>query len=86
MVSISDDFLPILRGWNVPDSRVVVIPNWAPLDEVEPAAKDNPWSREQGLAQAAVLLYAGTLGRKHDPALLDVIGGCAPGRTDRRGV
>ena len=70
VVSVSEDFLPILRGWNVPDSRVVVIPNWAPLDEVEPAAKDNPWSREQGLARAAVLLYAGTLGRKHDPALL----------------
>jgi len=70
VVSITEDFLPVLRGWNVPDSRVIVIPNWAPLDEIEPAAKDNPWSREQGLAQAAVLLYAGTLGRKHDPGLL----------------
>ena len=70
VVSISGDFLPILRSWSVPDSRVIVIPNWAPLDEIEPAAKDNPWSREHGLAEAAVLLYAGTLGRKHDPGLL----------------
>lgn len=70
VVSIADDFLPILRSWNVRDSHVTVIPNWAPLDEVEPADKDNAWSRKHDLARDAVLLYAGTLGRKHDPGLL----------------
>ena len=32
--------------------------------------KANPWSRSHGLDGAQVVLYAGTLGRKHDPSLL----------------
>ncbi len=50
--------------------RVRVIPNWAPLSEIYPVAKDNGWAREHGLADKVVALYTGTLGLKHDPALL----------------
>ena len=32
--------------------------------------KSNPWAVEHSLADAPVFLYAGTLGRKHDPRLL----------------
>ena len=46
-------------------------PDWAPLDELVPGARDNGWARRQGLPVDAVrLLYAGTLGRKHNPRLL----------------
>jgi len=70
VVAITDDFLPVLRDWSVPAERTTVVENWAPLDEVPPLAKSNAWSREHGLADERVLLYAGTLGRKHDPKLL----------------
>jgi glycosyltransferase involved in cell wall biosynthesis len=70
IVAITRDFQPILRDWNVDDGRVSIIPNWAPLDEVRPLPKVNTWSTEHGLANVPVLLYAGTLGRKHDPRLL----------------
>ena len=54
--------------------KVTVIPNWAPLDEIYPLERDNDWAVEQGLDDAQTLLYSGTLGLKHDPALLVVAG------------
>ena len=51
--------------------HVRVIPNWAPLDELTPGERDNAWSRRQQLPQEPIrLMYAGTLGRKHNPLLL----------------
>jgi colanic acid biosynthesis glycosyl transferase WcaI len=70
VVAITADFLPILETWGVNPSRVSVVENWAPLDEIAPLPKDNPWSREHGLADVPVLLYAGTIGLKHDPSIL----------------
>lgn len=70
VVVISKDFLPRLRRWRVDESRVSVIENWAPLDELPVCPRNNAWSGEHGLDDRAVLLYAGTLGLKHDPSLL----------------
>lgn len=71
IIAISPDFVRTLkREFDVPDSKIEVIENWAPLDEIRPRAKDNPWSRRHGLADREVVLYTGTLGMKHDPALL----------------
>lgn len=70
VVIISADFVATLERWGVPSSRVHVIENWAPLDELPRLHKDNQWSREVGLAGKTVLLYSGTLGRKHNPDLL----------------
>ena len=70
VVVISEDFLPQLQRWNVDRSRVAVIENWAPLDEIPVRPRGNAWAREQGLDGHDVLLYSGTLGFKHDPSLL----------------
>ncbi len=70
VVVISEDFLPLLRGWGVDESRVDVIENWAPLDELPMLSRGNAWAAEHGLDGRAVLLYSGTLGFKHDPSLL----------------
>jgi glycosyltransferase involved in cell wall biosynthesis len=70
VIAISEDFRPRLAAWDVKNGRIHIQPNWAPLEEVRPGPKDNAWAREHGLADATVLLYAGTLGRKHDPGLL----------------
>jgi colanic acid biosynthesis glycosyl transferase WcaI len=66
VVMITEDFGPTLRSWRVPAERCHVIENWAPLDELAPTAKENPWARAHGLADAFVFLYSGTLGLKHD--------------------
>jgi glycosyltransferase involved in cell wall biosynthesis len=69
-VVIAPDFHEVLRRWNVPDAKIRVIENWAPLDEIPVAAKENEWSKAQGLGKHPVLLYSGTLGMKHRPELL----------------
>ena len=70
IVAISDKFLKPLEQWGVETQRIRVVPNWAPLSQISPVAKENAWSRRYGLADKLVALYSGTLGLKHDPALL----------------
>ena len=70
VVAITDDFRPLLAQWHVPDERVHVVENWAPLADLPVRPQDNAWSRAHGLAGRPVVLYSGTLGMKHDPGLL----------------
>jgi len=69
VVVIADSFLEVHREWGT-EAKTVVIPNWAPLDEIVPRPRHNAWSAAQGLDDVATLLYSGTLGLKHDPGLL----------------
>ena len=50
--------------------QIAVIRNWAAVDEIRPGERDNPWSRAQGVADRKVVMYSGTLGSKHDPAII----------------
>jgi glycosyltransferase involved in cell wall biosynthesis len=70
VVAISEDFRATLLEWGLPDGKVHVIENWAPVDELPLRPRDNAWARGHGLDGKAVLLYSGTLGLKHDPGLL----------------
>ena len=69
IVVIADSFVPVHEKWGTSD-KVTVIPNWAPLDEIVPVDRHNAWAAEHGLDQVPTLLYSGTLGLKHNPALL----------------
>jgi glycosyltransferase involved in cell wall biosynthesis len=71
VVAIGDAFEGVYRDWRVPENHVSVIPNWAPLDKIFPVERLN--SRSDDLFDAVAdlrLVYAGTLGRKHNPRLL----------------
>ncbi|MGN6378220.1 MAG: glycosyltransferase family 4 protein [Gaiellales bacterium] len=70
VIAISDDFVPLLNSWGVRADRVSVIENWAPLDELPVQPRDNAWSDEHGLRGMRTVLYAGTMGMKHNPELL----------------
>ena len=70
VVAITDDFRPLLDRWGVEADRVSVVENWAPLADLPARPKDNAWARQHGLEDTPVVLYSGTLGMKHDPALL----------------
>ncbi len=70
IVIISEDFRPILERWGIDRDRTTVVENWAGLDEIEPGPRHNDWSDAHGLDDARVVLYAGTLGLKHNPNLL----------------
>ena len=70
VIAISDAFTPIVTRSRVPAHALTVIPNWAPLTPAPLPPRDNAWALEHGLTGHPVLLYSGTLGRKHDPAIL----------------
>ncbi|MEV7398344.1 glycosyltransferase family 4 protein [Aeromicrobium sp. NPDC092404] len=71
VVAIGDAFEGVYDDWSVPRDHVSVIPNWAPLDKIYPVERDNPRTADLFDADAALrLVYAGTLGRKHNPRLL----------------
>lgn len=69
VVVIAPSFVPVHEAWGTAD-KVTVIPNWAPLEEIRPVDRKNDWAIEHELDDVRTLLYAGTLGLKHDPALL----------------
>jgi colanic acid biosynthesis glycosyl transferase WcaI len=71
VVAITEDFVPIMKSdFGVLSDKVSVIPNWAPIETLPTRAKRNAWSERHGLADKFVFLYTGTLGMKHNPALL----------------
>jgi colanic acid biosynthesis glycosyl transferase WcaI len=69
-VVIAQEFRDMLCRWNVPESKISVIENWAALEEMPQMPRENDWSRDQKLGTRPVLLYSGTLGMKHRPDLL----------------
>ncbi len=70
IVAISKDFVPIFKKFGVDPTRIVTIPNWAPLAELPPRPRRNPWSARHGLDDCFVFHYSGTLAMKHNPDLL----------------
>ncbi|WP_341393946.1 glycosyltransferase family 4 protein [Arthrobacter sp. G119Y2] len=71
VVAIGEEFRQAYRLWGLTTDHVTVIPNWAPLDEITPRPRDNAWAAQHLPARPELrLLYAGTLGRKHNPLLL----------------
>ncbi|CAA7615430.1 conserved hypothetical protein [Candidatus Terasakiella magnetica] len=82
VVAITPDFIPLCVAGGVAASRIHVIPNWAPLDELPVLPADNGWVRRQGLSDKQLLLYSGTLGLKHNPALLAALAQATRDRPD----
>ena len=69
VVLITDAFAAHL-GLDLSDPRVEEIPNWAPIDEIPELRKETDWVRSQDLADSQLVVYSGTLGKKHNPAQL----------------
>ena len=84
VVCIAPSFAERLARWGIAGSRVSVIPNWAPVEEIVPTPKDNAWAREMGVADRFCFLYSGTLGMKHRPELLLALAKRLEGRGDAR--
>ena len=69
LVLITDDFRAAVP--TIGEHRDAhVIPNWAPLDEVPMRQRANDWAQTQHLPEGLRFVYSGTLGMKHNPALL----------------
>jgi glycosyltransferase involved in cell wall biosynthesis len=69
-VVITSDFTPYLVKANVSPRRISVIENWAPLADMPIFPKDNDWAQSNGFIGRRNIVYAGTLGLKHNPGAL----------------
>lgn len=71
VVAIGDEFRRLYDAWGIDPASIEIIPNWAPVDDIKPTERDNSWSLERlDSGRGLRLLYAGMLGRKHNPQLL----------------
>ena len=70
IVAITPDFIPFLTRLGVPHGKISVIENWGAATEIMPLPHANAWAQELGYAGKRLVLYSGTLGLKHDPAIL----------------
>lgn len=64
VICISDSFLSAYKNWGVEFSKVTVLENWAPLNQIHFVPRVRTGSSKLSL------IYAGTLGLKHNPELL----------------
>ncbi|HTE17166.1 MAG TPA: glycosyltransferase family 4 protein [Armatimonadota bacterium] len=69
-VLITEAFRPILHDWGVRPERVHVVENWSPLDQLPMRPRDNEWAARHGLQDKLCVVYAGTMGMKHNPELI----------------
>ncbi len=81
IVAISDTFLEELGAWRIQTSKVHVVPNWGAIDEMPPRPRDNAWAKAHDLVDVPVVMYAGTLGLKHDPSVISRLARTAPAGT-----
>ena len=70
IILITEDFRPLLNKWGIAQAKIHVIPNWATLADLPVRPKINTWSQANHLTDKFCFLYSGTLGMKHNPALL----------------
>jgi glycosyltransferase involved in cell wall biosynthesis len=70
VVPITEAFVDQLRAWGIENDKVEVIPNWGALNEIAVRPRVNSWAKGHGLAGVPVVMYAGTLGLKHDPSVI----------------
>ncbi|GAB3241332.1 hypothetical protein GCM10027535_55310 [Mycolicibacterium hippocampi] len=70
VVPITEAFVSQLDEWRVGRERVCVISNWAALEELPLRARNNAWTKDHELVEVPVLMYAGTIGLKHDPSAI----------------
>lgn len=69
-ILISPDHRMLALSAGQHPERTTVLENWAVLADTPQRPKDTPWSRRHSLDITANVVYAGTLGMKHNPGLL----------------
>jgi colanic acid biosynthesis glycosyl transferase WcaI len=80
IVVITEDFIPLIAPWTTEAQKIFTIYNWGPTSYLTPHEKDNAWSRRRNLHSSFNFLYSGTLGLKHNPALLSTLASEMSGR------
>lgn len=74
VIAISEAFTTQYQRWNIPESRYTVIENWAANSDFYPVQEiDDSILVKYDLKNLRPLIYAGTLGLKHNMKLLKLL-------------
>jgi glycosyltransferase involved in cell wall biosynthesis len=84
VITITEDFRPVLEPMGVERVRTTIIENWAVREDLGKPPRDNPWAQAHGAVNVRTLIYSGTLGLKHNPGLLLALARRAEQRGDAR--
>jgi colanic acid biosynthesis glycosyl transferase WcaI len=66
VVAIGERMRTRLEAKGTPPDRLCVIPNWVDTSVLVPVARDNAWSRENGLVDRFVVMHSGNVGYAQD--------------------
>ena len=66
VIAIGETMRRRLEQKGVPSHRIRVIPNWVDTSAIQPSARVNEWSREQGLTGRFVVMHSGNVGHAQD--------------------
>ncbi len=55
-----------LMEWNIPESKITIIPDWADPGIIRPMPKQNEFRKSHGLHDKFVVLYSGNMGYSSD--------------------
>lgn len=81
---ISKGMAEKLRSKGVPQSKILLLPNWVDTGSMLPMSKDNDFSRGNGLVDKFVVSYAGNIGPTQRLELLLDAAGALKGRAEIR--
>jgi len=71
VVVIAPEFASAVSAMTgIENSRISVVENWAPLDELRQSVRENAWAVANLPESPFRAIYSGTLGFKHNPQLL----------------
>jgi colanic acid biosynthesis glycosyl transferase WcaI len=70
VITITQGFNDVFKKWGLSQSKMSVIHNWGPIDEITVEPKTNPWSEKLQIDNKRIVMYSGTLGVKHNPQLI----------------
>lgn len=70
IIVISESMRLYLEDGRVGRDKIKVVPNWANTNAIVPSEQDNAFSRQHGLNEKFVILYAGRIGLTQDLGIL----------------
>lgn len=62
-----DSHIEIVQSWNIKKEKIVLINNWATLDDFPVKEKENKWAKKYSYHNKFIFMWTGSMGLKHSP-------------------
>ena len=59
--------IKVVKSWKVKSEKIILINNWASLDDYPVKRKNNKWAKKYNYDNKFIFMWTGTMGLKHSP-------------------